>query len=398
MSEPVVEHNSDLPQHLSEHNQVQVMGYAHDGIEAAQMALHLRPDVLLVEEKIAGLSGPEVCRLVSQAAPGVPCALISDKVDPISLQAAMNSGARAVFTPAEEVSEVVKVLHRLAEFAKITSSSEYARITDPAQMPATLVGAAAKEGLGTTTIMANLAVLLAQGNPEDTVLVDWHLQLSDIAAVLGLRPKHAISDFAAYGEQIDPEVVDTCLTRHGSGLYVLPGMVAPRKAWLQPLSRTFTAQLLGILRRRFRYILCDLPTVLGPAEIYLCKHCQVLLLISTLADASTLRATVTLTDLLEAQEVPPQHLHLILSRTERASPFRPEELEELTNFSVQAQVPEDSNVARVAQAGEPVVTSSSRSPASVALKALAESVESWLPTGPEISTTQTSPAPAPSIQ
>lgn len=397
MSEPVAGHNSDLPRHLAKHNRVQVMGYAHDGMEAAQMALHLRPDVLVVEEKLAGLSGPEVCRLVSRTAPEVPCALISEKTDSVSLQVAMNSGARAVFGPTDQLSEVVKVLHQLTKFAEITSSSEYLRITDPAQMPVTLVGVAAKEGIGTTTVMANLAVLLAQDNPEGTVLIDGHLQLSDIAAVLKLRPQHAISDFAAYGEQIDLEVVNTCLTRHSSGLYVLPGMVAPKKAWRQPLSRSFAAQLFGLLRRRFRYILCDLPTVLGPAEIYLCKHCQVLLLFSTLSDASVLRATATLTDLLSAWEVPAQHLHLILSRTERANSFTPEELESLTHLSVQAQIPEDSNVVKAARAGEPVVISSSRSPASVALKALAGAVESWLPTGVESRTAMTNPTPVPNL-
>jgi pilus assembly protein CpaE len=237
-------------------------------------------------------------------------------------------------------------------------------------MPLTFAGLAAKEGQGTTTLLSALALQLARYPEAETVLLDWRPQLSDVPALLGLRPRYSLVDLAPHGEQIDPEALEACLTRHDSGLWVLPGMLDPQHVWLRPLSLGFAAQLLGILRRRFRFIVCDLPPGLGPAEMYLCRHAAALLLTTGLADAGALRAAATLADLLRAQAFPEERLRLVVTRYDRQDPFTPQDVADLTRLPVVATVPEDPSLAKSLSTHDPS-PAQKRGPGAAAIRDLA---------------------------
>ena len=39
---------------LASHDEIEVVGYPHDGLEAAQMAVATQPDIMIVHEYLAG--------------------------------------------------------------------------------------------------------------------------------------------------------------------------------------------------------------------------------------------------------------------------------------------------------------------------------------------------------
>ncbi len=372
ISEPGSEAAARLFRSLSRHNRVQVIGQAYDGVEAVQMALTLRPDALLVEERLAGLSGAEVCSLVSRTAPQVARILLAERADPPNLRFAMRSGAQGLLAADEEIGAAVTMLQQVVHACRQADAPELLRLTDPAQMPRTFVALAAREGQGVTTLLAALALHLARAQTGEVVLLDWRPQLSDLATTLSLRPRYCLVDLIPHGETMDLEAVSTCLTRHDSGLWVLPGMLHPQHIWLQPLSVGFAAQLLGVLRRRFRYLLVDLPTTLSPPEMYMARHAHAILLASSLAEAGAIRATATLVDLLRAQGFPEDRFRLVLSRQERRDPFRPDDLSSLTNLPVTAAIPQDPNLPKLLQTGD--TPAALRSPGPAAVRALAEAL------------------------
>ena len=55
---------------------VEVLGVARDGLEAAQMAAQLTPDVILLYEQMPALNGYEACEMISLAAPDVASVLL----------------------------------------------------------------------------------------------------------------------------------------------------------------------------------------------------------------------------------------------------------------------------------------------------------------------------------
>ncbi len=384
MSEPKSEGALRLYRHLSRHNRVQVIGAAYDGVEAAQMALALLPDALVVEEGTAGLSGAEVCSLVSRTAPQVPCVLLAQRADLPTARAAMRAGARVLWAEDEDLSSAVASLQQLVTQVQATGSPDFQRLADPTRMPLAFVGISAKDGQGATTLLAALALQVAREHEGETVLLDWRPQLSDLSTLLGLRPRYSLVDLAPHGADLDPEAISACLVRHDSGLWVLPGMLQPDHVWLRPLTRDFAAQLLGVLRRRFRFVFCDLPTVLGPAELYLARHAQAVLLITSLTDAGAMRSVATLTDLLRAQDFSDERLRVVVTRQDRSNPFSSEDLSNLVHLPVTAAIPEDPSLPRSLRNGESAA--SRRGPAAAALQDLASTL---------ITHPLSSPAPAP---
>ncbi len=380
LSEPRSEALARLYGDLSRHHRVQVVGVAYDGVEAVQMAVALEPQALILGEPLSGLSAAEVCRVVSLAAPQVPCVLLARRVDLPSAQAALRAGARALWTEEEELSAAVACLEQLAADTQFAGSPDLQRLADPSRIPLSLVGLGAREGQGTTTLLAALAIQTALARGEETVLLDWRPQLTDLPTVLGLRPRHSLADLAPHGADTDLEALSACLTRHESGLWVLPGMLSPDQAWLEPLSRDFAAQLLALLRRRFRFVFCDLPCVLGPAELYLLRHAQTILLPASLTEVGALRAVATLGDLLRAQGVAEEQLRLVVTRQERSRPFSAEDLAKLVGLPITATIPEDPVLPKSLRSGEG--TAGRRGPGVEAVRELAEMLTAAVTTCP----------------
>ena len=94
---------------------------------------------------------------------------------------------------------------------------------------------AGKGGYGKTVIAVNtaLAVLEAIGR-ESVALVDADLQFGDVALLLQLDPSTTIAEVAPTSEGLSPEKLDSMLTRHESGLRVLPAPLIPSRASVRP--------------------------------------------------------------------------------------------------------------------------------------------------------------------
>jgi DNA-binding NarL/FixJ family response regulator len=56
---------------LATHNQLQLVGEAADGPEAAQRARELHPDLILMDVNLPNLNGIETAKLISQTVPGI---------------------------------------------------------------------------------------------------------------------------------------------------------------------------------------------------------------------------------------------------------------------------------------------------------------------------------------
>ncbi len=74
---------------------LQVMGEAGNGLEAAQLVERLRPDVLIVDLMMPGLSGLEVTRQVRERWPQTRVVILSMHSDEAYVLAALRQGASA---------------------------------------------------------------------------------------------------------------------------------------------------------------------------------------------------------------------------------------------------------------------------------------------------------------
>ncbi len=92
-----------------------VVAEAEDGRTALGLVRELRPDVLLTDIALPGLSGLELCRQVRRRFPQVRVVLISMFDDPAWKAEAAHAGASAYVLKGEEPQHLVETVRRAAE-------------------------------------------------------------------------------------------------------------------------------------------------------------------------------------------------------------------------------------------------------------------------------------------
>ena len=71
-----------LAELISKHGRYAVVGQAADGKSGIEMALNLRPDLLVLDVMMPGLSGIEVLRRINRALPATKVLIFSGKKEP----------------------------------------------------------------------------------------------------------------------------------------------------------------------------------------------------------------------------------------------------------------------------------------------------------------------------
>jgi len=360
---------------LASHDEIEVVGYPHDGLEAAQMAVATQPDIMIVHEYLPGMSGLQACELTSLAVPEVACMLLADKDDIETLKRAMRSGVRAVVTPITTAADLGGMLRDLMRVSAAKSQREFALVTDPSTMPQTVAFVSARDGVGKSTLITNLGTALAQRFPNQVALVDLCGQFGSAALLLNLRPEHTIIDLAGFAGDMDIDLVETFMERHASTLRVLAGGAKPDPAWTDALSVGFVASLLGLLRVKYRFILCDIPTLVWPGSLYAVSRAQQCLLVTSLFDVTAVRETASLMDALVPDYVPEDRLKIITNRISSSDWFSLDDLRKATGRDTWHQVPNDSqNVFAAANEGSPLVLAKPTLPFSKAVTSLADKI------------------------
>ncbi len=362
---------------LSEHPLVDIAAEAHDGLEAAQLARQLIPDMCVIQADLPVMDGYETCELISVASPQVATVLVHGQAPPAGAERlAMGSGARGSVTAGTDAAELLAMVADAAGIAMRRDTHEFAQVSDLALMPSTVVVTSAKGGVGKTTIACNLAVTMAQKYPGQSVLVDFYAEYGDAAVLLGLAAPGTpnIVDLAAKGAELSEALVEDYLLTHSCGLRLLPGATQPAVD-NPPLSVDFAGKLLTILRRRFRWIIVDVPPTMTPAIAHVISRCQQFLVICNLMELHTLHSTSQLLAGIVGKYVGSDRTRLIANRVLRSNCYLATELEEATGQRVVHDIPDAGDIALEAlNSAVPFVIGSPRAPISLSIRELAEAM------------------------
>lgn len=172
----------------------------------------------------------------------------------------------------------------------------------------TLYGA--RGGLGVTTLAVNLAVQLTNISSGSVALVDLDLQRGDIATFLNLNPIESIAAIAGAAGEVDEIFLHGTLTRHPSGVSVLPAPQQIEEA--DSVGHDEVKLALSLLRSQFRYTIVDTPRTISGATLPAFEQADRVLLVTDLSIPSV-RTARRFLDLLERLNVPSDRIEVVVT-------------------------------------------------------------------------------------
>jgi pilus assembly protein CpaE len=317
-----------------------------------------------------GLASPygfqQINRLVS-AYPSLGAIVAVDEASTALLQAALRAGVRDTVA-LNDAAALGQAVGRVGELLAGTAS----RAPVPAPVRSTtgqlVVVFSAKGGVGKSTVAINVAVAMAQRTDDRVALVDADVNFGDVAVLLGMPPQHTVVDAAAAAQYGDLELVGSMLTRHGSGLYVLP---APTEPMLDGgIAPEELVSVCRALQGICGFVVVDLPPQLDDIAVALIEAADVVLLVGSMEIPSVKNLKIGM-HALDLASIAGSKLRLVLNRANTQVKLVVSEVEQVLGLRAEFPIPSDIAVPISVNAGVPVVVQAPDAPASRALDRIA---------------------------
>jgi pilus assembly protein CpaE len=226
-----------------------------------------------------------------------------------------------------------------------------------------------KGGTGKTVTATNLATACAKFENRKTLLLDLDLQFGDAAIMMGVEPEKTIYDLVVAPGELDTEKLAGYITKHPSGLAVLPAPLRPEDAEL--VTEAKLGRLLEVARESFDVIVVDTsPFFHGPMLATLDRTDELLLLCSL--DVPTLKNLRLALQTLDLLSFPKSRVKIVLNRSNSKVGMKPNEVEGALGMKVRFEVPSDRAVPLAVNRGNPVVLAEESADVSRAIKSMAK--------------------------
>ena len=290
--------------------------------------------------------------------------VLSGKMDTEIILRAMRVGVSDFFPLPLEKDRLKQTLKKI-QSQKSEDAGNEARIIN-------VVGS--KGGVGTTTLAVNLAVALAYNKPSNSVLImDMNILYGEVPLLLDVETKQDWGEIAWNIERVDATYLLNAVSRHSSGLYVLP---SPGRLNHQPAGLDkILGNLFSLLRRMFTYIIIDSGQRLDPLAVQT-MHLADMVLITTILNLPCLNNTnKLLMNLGEMGFNDTENFRIVVNRYLRNSSITLEEAEKTISKEIFWTIPNDfSSSMSSINAGKPLIQMNPGSQVSKRIQALAEAI------------------------
>ncbi|HJU29640.1 MAG TPA: AAA family ATPase [Candidatus Binataceae bacterium] len=255
-------------------------------------------------------------------------ALLQDR-SPALMRSALHAGADEVlFMPLDE-GELTRELLKISENRRKSERIAGGRLFSVVSLAG---------GVGVTSVSANLALALRSTMDRTAAVVDLDLQSGAVAGYLHLEPEQSIVSLVDVGRKLDSIKLESALTKHRSGIYML---AAPRRIEDSELVSDITVgAALDLMRQLFEYVVVDCGGRVDGNTVAAWERSDEVLYVveQSVISARTAPHFMELFGRLGLRGLEPK---LVLNKFESHSSVSVEKVEELAGSSVYARIPRD---------------------------------------------------------
>ena len=241
---------------------------------------------------------------LTAAVPDCSVLVVSDRDDSQTILQAMRAGAKEFLKRPIAVEEVAGAIERLGWQTHRDDQAQ-------AEASKVITLAGATGGVGTTTLAVSLGCILAQQPNASTVLVDLDLALGDVDVCLDVLPEHTLADVAANISRLDLQLLKRSLTKHSSGLFLLPRPAQMHE--VGTISGSHVKRIVGLLKAVFRFVLVDTSKAFQEPDVVAMEMADEILLVTQL-DLPCLRNVVRVLTALEQRDGLADKVRVVMNR------------------------------------------------------------------------------------
>jgi len=234
------------------------------------VVFEIGPDVERDMERLKVLAG----------SPGVSEVFLTSKAkDPEVLIRAMQAGVKEFLPQPLDADELSKALERFKLRKGSSPEKDQAKPKPKGRIIQVFGG---KGGVGSTTIAVNMAVELSRlGAAGSTALLDMHVPMGEIPLFLDFEHAYTWGEAVRNISRLDAAFLMGIMTRHESGLYVLP---APDRLEDQAVASPEAAtRLLAQMREVFDTVVIDGSHYLDEFSLKIMEAADEILLVTALS-------------------------------------------------------------------------------------------------------------------
>lgn len=271
---------------------------------AASRIVEIAPDLCLVALDFEPNQAIELITGLVQAMPDAVVLPASARCDSSLILRSIRAGAREFLTLPAQATELMDTITRLF---RGRGDSPSAAVKGPQII--TVTGAAG--GVGCTSLAVNLATSLAGCREFETILLDFDLMFGSVDACLDIIPDNTLINVVQSFDRLDLTLLKRSMTRHSSGLYVLPHPVALEDA--AKIDPDTLKRLLFLLKAAFPCLVIDTSKGLQSSDFVALEMADIILMVIVL-DLTCLRNTSRLLNLFKQFEGMVDRVKLVVNR------------------------------------------------------------------------------------
>ena len=297
-------------------------------------------------------------------APDCAMLAVSSNSDGQLILRALRAGAKEFLTLPVSLEEMMSALGRISE-AKYGGNDGRGRACK------IIAVAGSSGGVGCTSLAVNLGCVLAARNATTVTPVDLDLAIGDADVFLDTIPDYSLVDVTQNIARLDFQLLKRSLTKHSSGLYLLP-----RPVHLQDVN-TITPETLrrvfGLLKATFTHIVIDVSKGFNQTDLAAFEFANDVLMVVQL-DLPCLRNLVRLLMSFDEIEGLREKLKIVVNRVGLESgQIKLKRATETIGREIFYQIPNDyRTMIEVRNNGVPLLEQAPKAPISIAMQGLAD--------------------------
>jgi len=331
----------------------------------ADVVAQTHPDIGIVGIEANPEKALQLVAQLHEQAPECSILVTSSSSDGNLILRAMRAGVKEFLPQPVRIEDLVAALERIGEH-------RFGRGENKSRACNVIAVAGSTGGVGSTSVAVNLGCALAADERNSVALLDIDLCLGDADVFLDTIPDYTLVDVAQNVTRLDFTLLKRSLTKHSSGLYLLPRPVQLEDVAL--VSPDDLRRVIGLMKATFSHLIIDLSKSYSAMDVVALEMATSILLVTQL-DLPCLRNVVRLMMSFGQMDSLKDKVKIVVNRVGLDNQIGLKKAQETIGREIFWQLPNDYRVmVEVRNNGVPLIEQAPKAAITQAIVGLAEAL------------------------